>query len=195
MSERWQRLCDFLIDAERLKRVERTAWISDLSRHENTAEHSWHLTLGLLAVARELDLDIDLGKAMRMAVIHDLCEIDAGDVSAYDVAGRAAIAAVERAAIARLSACGLVLGPEIEALWLEYEAQQTPESRWVRVLDRVLPFVVNLGNGGQAWKDRGITRSQVLQINAPVREHAPEIFAWMLTRIDDCVARGWLKEG
>jgi 5'-deoxynucleotidase YfbR-like HD superfamily hydrolase len=195
MSERWERLCDFLIDTERLKRVERTAWVSDLSRHENTAEHSWHLTLGLLAVARELDLDIDLAKAMRMAVIHDLCEIDTGDVSAYDTARRAAIAVKERAAIARLSACGLALGPEIEALWLEYEAQQTPESRWVRVLDRLLPFVVNLGNGGQAWKDGGITRSQLLQINAPVRDHAPEIFAWMLTRIDDCVSRGWLKEG
>lgn len=195
MSDRWDRLCAFLIDTERLKLVERSAWVSDRSRHENSAEHSWHLALGLLAIARELDLAFDLEKALRMALIHDLCEIDAGDASVYDVPARAAKAQAERDGIARLASSGLALGPELESLWLEYEAQETIESRWVRVLDRLMPFIVNLSNGGQAWKDRAITRSQVVRINDPVREHAPELFAWMLVRIDLCVAEGWLREG
>jgi putative hydrolase of HD superfamily len=193
MNDALDRLATFLIDVERLKLVQRTAWVSDLSRHENSAEHSWHLALGLMAVARELDVPIDLSKALRMALVHDLCEIDAGDVSAYDLAARAANEANERAAMQRLGACGLLVGPELEALWLEYEAQVTPESRWVRVLDRLMPFVVNLGNGGQAWKDGAISRSQVRKINEPVRERAPEIYAWMLGRIDECVDAGWLR--
>lgn len=193
MSAPWDALCAFLIDTERLKLVERSAWVSDRSRHENSAEHSWHLALGLLAVARELDLAFDLDKALRMALIHDLCEIDAGDVSAYDEPARAATAQAEREGIARLAASGLVLGPEIEALWLEYESQATIESRWVRVVDRLMPFIVNLANGGQAWKDRDITRTQVLRISEPVRVQAPELFAWMSLRLDDCVARGWLR--
>jgi putative hydrolase of HD superfamily len=193
LSATWDRLCAFLIDAERLKLVERSAWVSDRSRHENSAEHSWHLALGLLAIARELNVPLDLEKALRMALIHDLCEIDAGDVSVYDAEARAAKAQAERDCIARLASSGLALGPEIESLWLEYEAQETLESRWVRVLDRLMPFVVNLANGGQAWKDRAITRSQVLRINEPVREHAPELFDWMLVRIEVCVAQGWLR--
>lgn len=194
-SVAWDSLCAFLIDTERLKLVERSAWLSNRSRHENSAEHSWHLMLGLLALARELDLAFDLEKAMRMALIHDLCEIDAGDVSAFDSAARAAQAEAERDCIARLAASGLAVGPEIESLWNEYEAQQTVESRWVRVLDRLMPFVVNLSNEGQAWKDRRITRSQVTMINEPIRLHAPELFQWMLGKINDSVARGWLLEG
>jgi putative hydrolase of HD superfamily len=90
VSGPWEALSAFLIDVERLKLIERSAWVSDRSRHENSAEHSWHLALGLLAVARELNLTIDLDKALRMALIHDLCEIDAGDASVYDAAARAA---------------------------------------------------------------------------------------------------------
>jgi len=193
LSAPWDALCAFLIDTERLKLVERSAWVSDRSRHENSAEHSWHLALGLLVIARELGLAFDLEKALRMALVHDLCEIDAGDVSAYDTAARAAHAQAERAGIARLAASGLVVGPEIEALWLEYEAQLSIESRWVRVMDRLMPFIVNLANGGQAWKDRDITRTQVLRISEPVRLQAPELFAWLSLRLDECVQRGWLR--
>ncbi len=194
MSAPWDALSAFLIDTERLKLVERSAWVSDRSRHENSAEHSWHLTLGLLAIARELKLTFDLEKALRMALVHDLCEIDAGDVSVFDTAARAAKAQAERDCIARLAACGLAIGPELESLWTEYEAQETVESRWVRVMDRLMPFVVNLANGGQAWKDRAITRTQVVHVNDPIRRHAPELFQWMLGRIDECVARGWIVE-
>jgi hypothetical protein len=65
----------------------------------------------------------------------------------------------------------------------------------VRVLDRLMPFVVNLANGGQAWKDQSITRSQILRVNEPVRRHAPELFDWMVLRIEVCIERGWLREG
>lgn len=184
-------LMSFLIDVERLKLVPRKAYVSDLSRRENSAEHSWHLSMGLLALSRELDLQIDLNKALVMALIHDTCEIDAGDSPAYGPVRDDQYEA-ELACINRLSSHGIKFGEELRQLWLEYEAQESRESRWVKVLDRVMPFVVNLATQGQNWKDQSIRRSQVLKINKPVQDLAPEIYTWMEERIDECVKAGWL---
>lgn len=103
------RIAAFLIDAERLKRVERRAYVSDRSRRENSAEHSWHLALGLLIIARELNVDIDLTRALMMAIIHDICEIDAGDTPAYGPERRDQHEA-ERKCVGRLASYGLVFG-------------------------------------------------------------------------------------
>lgn len=190
---RFDTILAFLADIERLKLVQRRAWLSDLSRRENSAEHSWHMTVGLLTVARELNLPIDLPKALRMALVHDICEVDAGDISVYDPR-RAEKTAAERACIERMAAYDLAFAPELQGLWEEYEAQKTLESRWVKVLDRLMPFLTNLMTSGQTWREQGIARSQVLTINEPIRVKAPELFAWMLGRIDEAVAKGWLLD-
>jgi 5'-deoxynucleotidase YfbR-like HD superfamily hydrolase len=194
MNDKLSSIAAFLIDAERLKRVERRAYVSDLSRKENSAEHSWHLALGLLVLSRELNLDIDVSKALVMAVIHDVCEIDAGDTPAYGPA-RSDQHEAELRCIDRLAGYGLEFGFELRQLWLEYEAQQTRESRWVKVLDRLMPFIVNLAAQGHNWREQSVSRTQVLKISEPVRVHAPEIFAWMQERIEDCVRKGWLRDG
>jgi putative hydrolases of HD superfamily len=186
------RVSAFLIDAERLKLVERKAYVSNRSRRENSAEHSWHLALGLLMLARELEIDIDLPKALTMAIIHDLCEIDAGDTPAYGPE-RADQHEAERRCINRLAGYGLAFGNELRELWLEYEAQETRESRWVKVLDRVMPFLVNIACEGRNWQEQSISRSQLLRVSEPVRRHAPEIFEWMVTIADECVQKGWLR--
>lgn len=194
VDDRMPAVVAFLIDLERLKLVSRKAYVSDLSRRENSAEHSWHLALGLLTVAQELDLQIDLHKALVMALIHDLCEIDAGDSPAYGPV-RLDQYEAELACVNRLSSHDVRFGERLRELWMEYEAQETLESRWVKVMDRVMPFVVNLASQGQNWKDQGIRRSQVLSINKPIRDHAPEIHAWMAERIEECVRVGWLIDG
>jgi putative hydrolase of HD superfamily len=194
MNQKLSTIAAFLIDAERLKLVERKAYVSNLSRRENSAEHSWHLALGLLTMARELDLDIDLPKALTMAIIHDVCEIDAGDTPAYG-AVRPDQHEAERKCVERLALYGLRFGAELRALWIEYEAQETRESRWVKVLDRVMPFIVNLATEGRNWLDQSVSRSQVLRVSEPVRQYAPEIFEWMVERVDDCVQKGWLRDG
>jgi putative hydrolase of HD superfamily len=176
MKDRLLAVVAFLTDLERLKLVPREAYVSDLSRHENSAEHSWHLALGLLTLAHELNLNIDVNKALVMALIHDTCEIDAGDSPAYGPARHDQYEA-ELACINRLSSHGVKFGETLRALWLEYEAQESRESRWVKVLDRVMPFVVNLATQGQNWKDQAIRRSQVLKVSKPVQDHAPEIYA------------------
>jgi putative hydrolase of HD superfamily len=194
LAERIPAIVSFLTDLERLKLVSRRAYVSDLSRRENSAEHSWHLALALLVIARETNLTIDLHKALVMALIHDTCEIDAGDTPAYG-ARRDDQHEAESRCIARLAACGLQFGPELEALWHEYEAQQTPESRWIKVLDRFMPFIVNLATHGRNWQEQSVTRTQVRRISEPVRDFAPEIYDWMLKRIDECVQAGWLVDG
>jgi putative hydrolases of HD superfamily len=194
MRDRLPAVEAFLIDLERLKLVSRKAYVSDLSRRENSAEHSWHLAVGLLTLAYELDLEIDLNKALVMALIHDICEIDAGDSPVYGPVRHDQYEA-ELACVNRLSSRGVKFGKHLRELWLEYEAQETRESRWVKVLDRVMPFVVNLATQGQNWKDQSIRRSQVLKINKPVQDHAPEIYAWMEERIEECVKAGWLIDG
>jgi putative hydrolases of HD superfamily len=191
MTDRIAALATFLIDVEGLKLVKRRAYVSDMSRRENSAEHSWHLSLGLLAVAQELGLEIDLHKALVMALIHDLCEIDAGDTPAFGPL-RPDQHEAELRCIERLADYDLKFAPSIRELWLEYEAQESVESRWVKVMDRVMPFIVNLATKGTNWKEQLVTRSQVLRVSEPVREHAPEIYEWMLGKIDDCVKAGWL---
>lgn len=184
----------FLVELERLKLVARRAYVSDLSRRENPAEHSWHLAMGLLTLARELDVEMDLDKALVMALIHDVCEIDAGDSPAYGPA-RPDQHEAELACIDRLASHDVKFAATLRELWLEYEAQESRESRWVKVMDRVMPFIVNLACGGQNWKDQSIRRSQVLKVSECVRDHAPEIHAWMERRLEECVAAGWVVDG
>jgi putative hydrolase of HD superfamily len=191
MSDRISTIVAFLTDVERLKLVKRKAYVSDMSRRENSAEHSWHLALGLVALAQELDLKMDLHKALVMAVIHDLCEVDAGDTPAFG-AQRPDQHEAELRCIQRLAAYDLKFGPSLQELWLEYEAQVSVESRWVKVMDRLMPFIVNLSTQGINWKEQSVSRSQVLRVSEPVREHAPEVYEWMVGRVGECVKAGWL---
>jgi putative hydrolase of HD superfamily len=191
MTDKISALVAFLTDVERLKLVERKAYVSDMSRRENAAEHSWHLALGLVTIAQELNFKIDLHKALVMALIHDVCEIDAGDTPAFGPQ-RPDQHEAELRCIQRLAAYDLSFASSLQELWLEYEAQVSIESRWVKVLDRLMPFIVNLGTQGINWKEQSVTRSQVLRVSEPVREHAPEIYQWMVGRVGECVKAGWL---
>ena len=156
MNERVEKISAFLTAVERLKLVNRDAYVSDLSRRENSAEHSWHLAVGLLSVARELDVDIDLPKALVMALIHDVCEIDAGDTPIY--------------------------GPTRSD---QHEAER-------RCIERLAGFGLKFGADELARP--GSLAFAVLRVNEPVRLRAPEIFEWMVGRIDDCVRQGWLRD-
>jgi len=193
MTDKLSALVAFITDIERLKLIERRAYVSDVSRRENSAEHSWHLSLSLLAIAQELNLKIDLHKALVMALIHDICEIDAGDTPAFGPQ-RPDQHEAELRCIQRLGAYDLRFASSLQELWLEYEAQVSLESRWVKVLDRLMPFIVNLSTQGINWKEQSVSRSQVLRVSRPVREHAPEIYEWMVGKIEECVKVGWLVD-
>lgn len=182
-----------ILELDRLKTVIRNSYLSDGTRRENSAEHSWHLAVALLALSEYLPDDIDLDHALRIALIHDICEIGAGDVSIYD-SKHSSENMSEAAYIEVFKGRFGNFGSEVADLWQEYENQQSIESRWVKLADRILPFILNLATKGKVWQERGISRTQVLQVNRPIDAVSPEIYAWMKGEIDDAVKKGWLKD-
>lgn len=193
-DDRLDRQLGFILEIDKLKQVFRATWLTDLSRKENDAEHSWHFALMIpLLLEYAADPGLDVLRAVLMALVHDIVEIDAGDVIRYDVAEREAAKAREAAAADRIFA----LLPDdqaarVRALWEEYEAMATPEARYAAAIDRLQPLLNNLATQGQTWKDHGIRKSQVLSANAPMGDGAPALWEWAKDRIEQAARRGWL---
>ena len=183
----------FFMEADRLKGVERRNWLSDGSRRENTAEHSWHLGIAAMMMVPFATEPVDVGRAVCMALVHDIVEIDAGDTFAYDTSEAADTKrAREVAAAERLF--GLLppeMGEHFRALWDDYEAGDTPEARYVMAVDRMAPMFLNMAEGGSAWREYGITRSRVIARNGVHIEPAlPQLWALALGRLDQATAEG-----
>lgn len=184
----------FLLEADRLKRVRRRSTLADASRRENSAEHSWHLALFVLALAEHAAEDLDVWRAVHMVLLHDLVEIDAGDTFAYDEEGRRDQADRERAAADRIFA----LLPDDQAtrwraVWDEFEAQETGASRFAKAIDRLQPILLNFASGGVAWRAHGIDVRRVLARNQPLIERAPRLWEHVRGLLDAAVEHGYLE--
>ena len=157
----------FLVEADRLKTVLRQSTLTDGSRRENSAEHSWHLALMVLVLAEHAPPGIDLGRVMAMVVLHDLVEIDAGDLSVYaPEADQARQRQAERAAADRLfRMLPPVQAASLRALWDEFEERATAEAKFARALDRLQPMLINMATGGGTWRAPGVTagRAQLIE--------------------------------
>lgn len=168
----------FLGEIEKLKAVARQNRLVDGSRNENTAEHSWHVAMFALVLAPHAP-GIDPVRVMQMLLVHDIVEIDAGDVP-FHQPGKdlSAIAAAEDAAAARLF--GLL--PEedaarLRALWDEFEAAETPDARFAKGIDRMQPVLLNLMTGGGTWHDFAVTEAQVMErCGPPIRGASPDLW-------------------
>jgi putative hydrolases of HD superfamily len=193
-GSRLERQLAFLVEADKLKRVLRQNLVGDGSRRENVAEHSWHLTLAALVLAEHCaEGAVDLGRVMRMVVLHDLVEIDAGDTYLYDARGRVTKQVRERQAAERLF--GLLPGDQAEplsALWEEFEARETAEARYAGAVDRLLPMLLNYLAEGRVWKVNGITRAQIVEHCEHMKDGAPELWKFAQSMLDDAVAKGFL---
>lgn len=189
---------EFFMEADRLKAVERRNWLADGSRRENTAEHSWHLGIAAMVFAGFAAEPVDIGRAVCMALVHDIVEIDAGDTFAYDTSEAAETKrAREEAAADRLF--GLLppeLGAHFREMWEEYERGDTAEARYVMAVDRVAPMLLNTAEGGSAWREYGITRTRVIDRNGKHVEPAlPAVWAEALARLDEVTAAGKIDAG
>ena len=179
-----QNTISFLLETEKLKAVLRQTKPLGEDRYENSAEHSWQTTLVGLLLLSEAPDHIDQLKVLKMLLIHDIVEIDAGDVFVYNDAEREAIAEAEANAARRLF--GLLddeIGGELHALWQEFEAAQTVEARFAKAADRVMPVLQNLASGGQSWTEHKITRDQVMAKNQPIAGASPELWATLKAQI------------
>ncbi|WP_407320897.1 HD domain-containing protein [Dickeya ananatis] len=184
----------FLMEIDKLKSVQRRSKVIGTDRQEDSAEHSWHFAVAVMSLAPYADDTIDITRVLKMALIHDIVEIDAGDVLVYDLKAREAIQQQEQAAATRIF--GLLPQPQHDqflALWHEYEAGDSAEARFALMIDRVMPVLMNLHNGGQSWVEHGIRLEQVLNRNDFIQDINPALWGYLKQHLEDAQAKGWLK--
>lgn len=187
-------LLPFIKEIDKLKSVERQTLIYTGERRENSAEHSWHLALSVLVCSSLAPEKIDVVKAMKMALLHDLVEIDAGDVIIYaDQSGKKES---EQKALTRLmSLLPEVLKYELEPIWQEFELGESAEARFVSALDRFLPLYSNVLNSGYSWKNHQVSFDKVItKCQPPIESGFPELWNLSKKMIDESVERGILKK-
>jgi putative hydrolase of HD superfamily len=195
--ESLRRQTRFLREADQLKGVLRQSSILDGSRKENSAEHSWHLALMALVLGGYAPPGTDLDRVTAMLLIHDLVEIDAGDLFVYaDAAAQTRQEAAEHAAADRLfTLLPPGQGPGLRALWDEFEERRTPEARFARALDRLQPMLANYYLGGGTWQEHGIGAGQVLDKVALIADGSAALGDFARELIDSAVRQGFLSPG
>ena len=190
-DDRLGRLVEFIVEVDQLKHIFRQTVLMDASRRENDAEHSWHLALMAVLLQEYAREEVDLLRVVKMVLVHDLVEIDAGDTFCYDEAGNRDKAERERKAADRIF--GLLpgdVGAEIRGLWEEFEARETPDARFASSLDRFQPLLHNSRTGGVAWQKHGVTCDQVIDRNRHIEDGAPALWAYARAMIEDAVRKG-----
>lgn len=179
----------FLNEADRLKSVLRATTLCDGSRPENSGEHSWHLALYALTLADHAPEGVDINRVIRMLLLHDLVEIDVGDVPIHSQNGTAhasteTVAAEQRAADRIFGLLPPDLGQQFRALWDEFEAAETPDARFAKSLDRVQPVMANLQSGGGTWVTYDVTFDQLeSRVGTKIERGAPRLWEWVRDRV------------
>lgn len=194
-TQRLLQQMQFVCELDKLKSILRQTLLTDGSRQENSAEHSWHIALMAIVLMEYAPGPINLQRVITMLLVHDLVEIDAGDTFCYDLQGNQDKAAREQQAADRLF--GLLpidQATELRALWEEFEAQLTLDARFATALDRLQPLLNNQKTEGGTWKLHSITRDQVLERMAPVTDGAPKLWVFVQQVIEDCVVAGYLRD-
>jgi putative hydrolase of HD superfamily len=193
-SQRFDRQLRFVVEIDKLKRVLRQTTLMDATRNENSAEHSWHLALMAVLLAEYSSQPVDLARVVRMVLVHDLVEIDAGDTFCYDA--DANLDKLERESRAAERVFGLLpgdQGAELKGMWEEFEEMETPEARFANALDRLQPLLHNLHNGGGTWRIHGVAREQVLARMRPLGVAMPELWPVVENALARAAEEGWLR--
>jgi len=188
MTARLDAQMAFLLEADRLKQVLRATTLADGSRRENSGEHSWHLTLYAMVLADHAAPDVDINRVIRMLILHDLVEIDVGDVPIHSkngtAHGSAEVAQAEARAADRIF--GLLpadIARETRAIWEEFEAAKSPDAVFAKALDRVQPVMHNIASGGGTWIEYQVTADQLeARVGAKIARGAPRLWDYVRDR-------------
>jgi len=183
----------FIVELDKLKGVLRRTLLMDGSRNENDAEHSWHLALMALVLCDYARETVDILRVLKMVLLHDIVEIDAGDTFCYDTEGEHHRVEREEKAAERIFG---LLPPEqahaFRELWREFESRQTAAAKFAAALDRLHPLLHNYYTQGHAWQKYGVTSSQVLERNKKIKDGAPHLWAYAQRLIEDAVKKKYL---
>ena len=185
MTTRLEQQIAFLNEADKLKSVTRGTLLCDASRAENSAEHSWHLTLYALVLADQAGPDVDITRVIKMLILHDLVEIDAGDNPIFGSYDTADMEAQEQLAADRIF--GILpkdLRDDLRATWEEFEANETPTARFAKSLDRFQPPMQNLAAGGGSWVEYNVTEAQFVEkVGRKIQTGAPGLWEFARARV------------
>lgn len=212
ITERLRKQLEFLLEADKMKSLYRQSYIINdekrgasmrefeeenalYKRRENDAEHSFHLALFAMTLAEHANVPVDVLKVMKMVLIHDIVEIDAGDTYCYDTEGYKTKREREEKAADRLF--GLLPDDqrsEYRALWEEFESMQTAESRFAAALDRMQPMLLNYKKGGISWKEHKVTFEQVHARNEHIKNGSDELWEYIEQMLDDAKKNGCFTE-
>ena len=184
----------FVAEIDKMTQIFRRTMLIDGSRRENDAEHSWHIAVMALLFSDYVKEKPDLGRVVKMLVVHDLVEIYAGDTFAFDVEANKSKEENEIAAADKLfSQLPEEQGKEIRSLWEEFDEMKTPDSIYANCMDRVQPFLHNTLTKGATWVEGGVAKSQVEKRLAVVKENMPELWNWLEINIAEAIKKGWIK--
>ncbi|MFN1618298.1 HD domain-containing protein [Vibrio rotiferianus] len=193
--ERLEKQLALLIELDQLKSVLRRTRVKSADRRlENSGEHSWHVALMAVLMQEHANAPVDIARVMKMLLIHDVVEIDAGDTFVYDLAASKEQEEKELKAAERLF--GMLpsdQGDELFALWKEFEAAQSDDAKYAKALDRLIPMLLNYHNDGQSWKEHGVTREQALTINKRIEFGSVTLWDKAKELIEEATEKGWLK--
>lgn len=195
MNSRMQQQLQLVLELDRLKSVLRRTRIQCADdRLENSAEHSWHVAMMALLMQEHANEPVDIERVLKMLLMHDMVEIDAGDTFVYDAVASAEQNEKEMAAAKRLF--GMLpkeQEEELFALWCEFENAQTADAKFAKALDRLIPIMLNFNNQGIGWRENGVTRQQVLTVNRRIDEGSHTLWEYAQQMIEQATENGWLK--
>ncbi|HHF0557024.1 HD domain-containing protein [Vibrio antiquarius] len=193
--ERLEKQLALVIELDKLKSIlRRTRVKSAEGRLENSGEHSWHVALMAILMEEHANAPVDICRVMKMLLIHDVVEIDAGDTFVYDTAASQEQVEKEIRAAERLF--GMLPSDqeqELLTLWHEFEAAQTDDAKYAKALDRLIPMLLNYHNNGQSWKEHGVSREQALTINKRIEFGSVTLWGKAKELIEEATEKGWLK--
>ena len=190
-SERFEKQLSFILEADKEKNILRQTHISGHGRRENDAEHAWHMAMMIYLLKEYSNEEFDVAKAMMMALIHDIVEIDAGDTYAYDTKGLETQKEREERAAERIF--GILpedQRDELRALFEEFEACESAEARFVRVMDNFQPLLLNNSNGGADWREHKVSKTKVVSRQQTSRLGSEQIWKYTETLINENVKKG-----
>jgi putative hydrolase of HD superfamily len=186
-------ITNFLLELDALKLTNRKTYVYGGDRVENSAEHSWQLAMACWSISKSFDLGLSEERLIKLALVHDLGEIDAGDTFLY-AKERSQAEYAERLCVNRLAGHpGNSIG-DLTELWEEQEVGDSKEAKLLKAVDRLLPFLHNIASDGRTWREMNIKRSQVENAHAFIADDFPAIHHWIESNIDLAVGEGWLED-
>jgi len=193
VKDDFKKRIDFLLEIDKIKQIFRRTKLFDQSRVENDAEHSWHLAMMAITFADYANENVDLLRVIKMVLIHDIVEIDAGDYIVYTNKGNEKKQKEVEGANRIFNILPKELAAELLELWFEFEKNETTDANFANAIDRLEPIMQNYYSKGEAWIKHNIKADQIRKVNKKIEKGSKKLWEYTLSLVDETVEKGYIK--